>query len=142
MPPAHFGIYSYTVGQAATYVPPDHFPSPMSERNLAEWRDGISCGPRTVPEQARRSTLGAVERLVRETHQFMQRHPAIKKYNLYYFYPHHMQPNPWVFTEFNRLRLEEIVSYKYVIESVCLTLEGGRLRRDVRKREEFSFDVR
>jgi hypothetical protein len=83
-----------------------------------------------VPEQATGSTLGAVERLVRETHQFMQRHPAIKNYSLYYFYPHHMQPNPWVFTEFNRLRLEEIVGYKYVVESVCLTLEGGRLRQD------------
>ena len=142
MPPVYFGIYSYTVGQAATYIPPDHFASQILGKNLEEWHDSISCGPRTVPEQAWGSTLGAVERLVRETHHFMQRHPAIKNYNLYYFYPHHMQPNPWVFAEFNRLRLEEIVGYKYVVELVCLTLEGGRLRRDVRKREEFSFDVR
>jgi hypothetical protein len=53
-----------------------------------------------------------------------------------------MQPNPWVFTEFNQLRLEEIVGYKYVVESVCLTLEDDRLQRDVHKRDEFSFDIR
>jgi hypothetical protein len=144
MPPVYYGIYSYTVAQAATYVPPGHFAFRIggNNNNLADWHDATSCGPRTVPDQATGSTLGAVERLVRETHQFMQRHPSIKNNNLYYFYPHHMQPNPWVFTEFNRLRLEEIVGYKYVVESVCLTLEGGQLRRDVRKREEFSFDVR
>ena len=143
MTPVYFGIYSYTIAQGATYTPPDHFASQIPrDKHLEGWHDAISCGPRTVPEQTRGSTLGAIERLVRETHQFMQRHPAIKNNNLYYFYPHHMQPNPWVFTEFNRLRLEEIVGYKYVVDSVCLTLEDGRLRRDVRKRDEFYFDVR
>jgi hypothetical protein len=53
-----------------------------------------------------------------------------------------MQPNPGVFREFNRLSLDEIIGYKYVVESVCLTLRDGQLQRDVRKREEFSFDVR
>jgi hypothetical protein len=144
MPPVYFGIYSYTVAQAATYVPPGHFSFRIggNNKNLADWHDATSCGPRTLPDQTTGSTLSAVERLVRETHQFMQQHPAIKNKNLYYFYPHHMQPNPWVFTEFNLLRLEEIVGYKYVVESVCLTLEGGQLRRDIRKRDEFLFDVR
>jgi hypothetical protein len=72
----------------------------------------------------------------------MTRYPAIKNQNLYYLYPHHMQPNPWVFTEFNNLRMEDIVGYKYVVDSVCLTLRDGALVRDVKKRAEFRFDVR
>jgi len=83
-----------------------------------------------------------MERLVRNTHEFMVRHPSIKNDNLYYFYPHHMQPNPWMFREFNRLRIEDIVGYKYVVESVCLSLKDGQLQRDVRKRDEFTYDVR
>jgi hypothetical protein len=72
----------------------------------------------------------------------MRTYPAIKDLNLYYFYPHHMQPNPWVFTEFNRLKLEDIIGYRYVVESVCLDLKGGQLQRDVRHRSEFRYDVR
>ncbi|GGC34279.1 hypothetical protein GCM10011504_10770 [Siccirubricoccus deserti] len=144
MPAVYYGIYSYTIAQAATYVPPDHFSFRIggNNKNLTDWQDATSCGPRVMAHQATGSTLGAVERLVRETHDFMLRHPAIKAWNLYYLYPHHMQPNPGVFREFNRLSLDEIIGYKYVVESVCLTLRDGQLQRDVRKREEFTFDVR
>jgi hypothetical protein len=71
----------------------------------------------------------------------VREHPAIKNQNLYYFYPHHMTPNPWVFTDFNDLRIDDIVAYKYVVESVCLTLKGGRLARDVYKRSAFRIDL-
>lgn len=144
MPQVFYGIYSYTIAQAATYVPDNHFSFRIGGNNLnrQDWHDATHCGPRTEPSQNTGATLGAIERLVRETHAFMERHPAIKAYNLYYFYPHHMQPNPWLFTEFNRLALEDIVAYKYVVSSVCLTVAGGALQRDVRKREEFRYDVR
>jgi hypothetical protein len=71
----------------------------------------------------------------------MRRHPIIKNDNLYYFYPHHMLPNPWVFTEFNRLGIEDIVAYKYEVDSVCLSLEDGRLVRDVKRASDFYIDL-
>jgi hypothetical protein len=72
----------------------------------------------------------------------MQQHPPIKNQNLYYLYPHHMQPNPFVFTDFNRLKLEDIVGYEYVVESICLDLRGGKLVRNVKKRDHFTFGIR
>ena len=144
MPQVYYGIYSYTIAQAATYVPDGHFNFRIggNNLNLDDWRDATSCGPRTAETQVVGATLPAMERLVRNTHEFMVRHPAIKNDNLYYLYPHHMQPNPWMFREFNRLRIEDIVGYKYVVESVCLSLKDGQLQRDVRKRDEFTYDVR
>jgi hypothetical protein len=46
-----------------------------------------------------------------------------------------------VFTEFNGLRIDDIVGYKYSVESVCFSLENGRLVRDVRKASEFSVTL-
>ncbi|MDB5375191.1 MAG: hypothetical protein JWP04_3833 [Belnapia sp.] len=144
MPQVYYGIYSYTIAQAATHVPDGHFNFRIggNNLNLDDWRDATSCGPRTATDQIVGATLPAMEQLVRNTHEFMLRHPQIKNSNLYYFYPHHMQPNPWMFREFNRLQIEDIVAYKYVVESVCLGLQKGQLTRDVRKRDEFIFDVR
>ena len=144
VPPVYYGIYSYTIAQAGMYIPPDHFSFRIGGNNLnrAAWQDATHCGPATMPQQDTGVSLAAVEALVRDTHRFMQANPVIKDRNLYYLYPHHMQPNPWVFTAFNQLRLEDIVAYSYVVESVCLGLENGRLQRDVRKRSEFRYDVR
>lgn len=145
MPPVYFGIYSYSIAQTALYVPEGHFPHAIggNTKNLTDWRAASTCSPTIAQTQeVGGATLGSVDRLVQETHDFMQRHPAIKNDNLYYLYPHHMQPNPWVFTDFNRLRLEDIIGYKYVVESVCLTLKNGALVRDVKNRAEFRFDVR
>lgn len=144
VPQVYYGIYSYTIAQAATYVPEGHFNFRIggNNLNLNDWHDATSCGPRTAEAQTTGATLKDMENLVRDTHSFMVRHPYIKNDNLYYLYPHHMQPNPWVFREFNRLNIEDIVGYKYVVESVCLTLRDGQLVRDVKKRDEYRFDVR
>ena len=144
MPQVYYGIYSYTIAQAGMYIPDNHFSFRIGGNNLnrAAWQDARHCGPATVPHQDTGVSLAAVEALVRDTHRFMQANPAIKDLNLYYLYPHHMQPNPWVFTEFNRLKLEDIVGYRYVVESVCLDLRDGQLQRDVRHRSEFRYDVR
>ncbi|MBL6455004.1 hypothetical protein JMJ55_06690 [Belnapia sp. T6] len=144
VPQVYYGIYSYTIAQAATYVPDGHFNFRIGGNNLNpdDWRDATSCGPRTAESQTTGATLQNMADLVHNTHAFMVRHPYIKNDNLYYLYPHHMQPNPWAFREFNRLSIDDIVGYKYVVESVCLTLRDGQLVRDVKKRDEFTFDVR
>jgi hypothetical protein len=144
VPPAYFGIYSYTIGHGALYFPEGHFPHRWggNTNGVAEWRRAMACTPIQSPSQhIGGATLASVNRLVHETHDFMRRYPAIKNNNLYYLYPHHMPPNPWIFTGFNRLQLEDIVGYKYVVESVCLTLRNGALVRNVKHHTEFRFDV-
>ncbi|MFL5333210.1 MAG: hypothetical protein ACJ8H8_08500, partial [Geminicoccaceae bacterium] len=146
MPNVYFGIYSYSIAQTAFYVPEGQFPHHIGGniKSLADWHDARACmeSPVAKPQEIGGATLGSVDRLVHETHAFMQRYPEIKNDNLYYLYPHHMQPNPWVFTEFNRLKLDDIVGYKYVVDSICLSLRDGALVRDVKNRAEFRFDVR
>lgn len=144
MPQVFYGIYSYTIAQAGMYIPDNHFSFRIGGNNLNReaWHDARHCGSVIMPTQDTGVSLPAVEALVRDTDRFMRTYPAIKNLNLYYLYPHHMQPNPWVFREFNNLKLEDIVGYRYVVESVCLDLRGGQLQRDVRHRSEFRYDVR
>ena len=146
MTSAYFGIYSYSIAQTAMYVPEGQFPHRIGGnlKNLQDWREASACmaSNQEKAQEIGGATMGSVDRLVRETDAFMRRYPAIKNDNLYYFYPHHMQPNPWVFTEFNRLKIDDIIGYKYVVDSVCLDLKGGALQRNVKARAEFRFDVR
>jgi hypothetical protein len=52
-----------------------------------------------------------------------------------------MVPNPGLFTEFNNLSIDDIVGYKYIVESVCLGVKDGKLTRDVKKRWEHQINV-
>jgi hypothetical protein len=40
------------------------------------------------------------------------------------------------------LSMNDIVGYHYVVDSVCLGLEDGKLTRDVRKTTDYTVDVR
>ena len=143
VPAGYFGIYSYSVAQGRLYVPDNSFPVRVAgnTHNLADWEDGRTCGPETVAHQKSDLTLDQVLGFIRRTHAYMKEYPFIKENNLYYFYPQHMLPNPIVFTDFNRLKIDDIVAYKYVVESVCLSLEGGKLVRDVHKWNEYEVPV-
>jgi hypothetical protein len=144
VPSNYFGIYSYTIAQAAMYIPDGHFPFRLAGNILDPkiWPDGLSCGPQIMQHQETGVTLDAVKQMVINTDDLMRQHPAVKNDNLYYLYPHHMLPNPWVFTDFNNLQIDDIVAYEYVMDSVCLTLKDGRLDRDVHKRSTFRIDLR
>jgi hypothetical protein len=144
VPSNYFGIYSYTIAQAAMYVPDDHFKFRIggNSRDVKSWQDARTCDPQTVAHQDSGVSLGAVKGMVLDTDRLMRQHPAVKSENLYYFYPHHMLPNPFVFTDFNNLRIDDIVAYDYVVDSVCLSLKDGRLQRDVHKHSSFRIDLR
>ncbi len=144
VPQVYWGIASYSIAQGWMYVPDGHFSFRIGGNNLdpVSWHDATTCGPAIAATQDTGVSIAAVERLVRTTHALMTEHPAIKALNLYYFYPHHMVTHPWLFTEFNRLSIDDIVGYRYVVESVCLSLRDGHLVRDVRKRTEVPIDVR
>jgi hypothetical protein len=143
VPAGYFGIYSYSIAQAKMYIPDNSFRrrTAGNNHNLTEWHDATSCGPEILSHQDSEVSLDQVLGFIRRTHEFMRDHPFIKEYNLYYFYPQHMLPNPFVFSDFNRLKIDDIVAYKYVVDSVCLSLDNGRLARNVRKRDEYEVRV-
>jgi hypothetical protein len=143
VPSNYFGINSYTIAQGGMYIPDNNFSFRIGGNNLdpVAWKDAITCGPATVPHQDTGVSLDSVDRMVRDTHRFMKEYPVAKELNLYYFYPHHMVPNPGLFTEFNNLSIDDIVGYKYVVESVCLGVKDGKLTRDVKKRWEHQINV-
>jgi hypothetical protein len=142
-PSNYFGIYSYTIAQAAMYIPDDHFKFRLAgnSRDVKSWQDARTCDPQTVHHQDSGVSLAAVKAMVLDTDRLMRQHPEVKNENLFYFYPHHMLPNPWVFTDFNKLRIDDIVGYEYVVDSVCLSLKDGRLQRDVHKHSTFRIDL-
>lgn len=144
IPASYFGIAAYSIAQTVMFVPDDFFPFRIGGNtyNVRDWHDSQACGPAMVQHQETGVSLQAVTDLVRQTDAVMRRHPLVKAFNLYYLYPHHMVPNPFMFGSFNNLRIEDIVRYHYVVESVCLNLRDGRLVRDVRKRFDHAIDVR
>src|SRR5258708_13375651 len=125
-------------------IPEDHFPMRLGGNtyNRKDWLDAQSCGPETLHEQNTGVSLATTESMIREGDAAMRRSPAVKDANLFYLYPHHMVSNPMMFDAFNRLSMNDIVGYRYSVESVCLGLKDGRLTRDVRKRTDFEIDVR
>ncbi len=143
VPSTFFGIYSYTIAQGGMYIPDNNFSFRIggNNLNLDSWHDATSCGPRIETHQDTGVTLKAVETLVHNTDSFMRRNPAVKNDNLFYLYPHHMQSNPFVFREFNHLSINDIIGYKYAVDSVCLGMDHGRLKRDVRKHTEFTIGL-
>jgi hypothetical protein len=144
VPSSYFGIASYSIAQTVMFVPDDYFPFRIGGNtyNVQDWRDSQACGPATVHHQDTGVDLHAVDGLVQQTDAAMRRHPLVKDLNLYYLYPHHMVPNPFMFRPFNDLSVDDIVRYHYVVDSVCLGLHDGRLARDVRKRFDHVIDVR
>lgn len=62
---------------------------------------------------------------------------------LYYdAFPHHIFSMPWSFMDFYRLDKRDIVSYRYVRESLCLGLEEGKLIAIRKARSEYNVPVR
>lgn len=143
VPSVYFGILSYSIAQTAMYIPDGHFPQRIGGNayNRAEWEDAQTCGPLIAAHQNTGVTLQTVETLVRDTDTAMRRHPIVKNDNLYYLYPHHMVANPLMFRAFNRLSIDDIARYHYIVDLVCLGLRDGRLVRDVRKRTDIPIDV-
>jgi hypothetical protein len=141
-PGPFYGIYSYNIAQNKLFVPPGAFSMRLggNQKNLADWRDARACGPK-LNDRPTWAPFSSVVMLVRSTDEFARRHPWYKSWNTYYYYPHHMVPNPFEFGEFNALKMNDIVAYTYRVDSVCLSIKEGRLQRDVRHRWEATFPV-
>jgi len=144
VPSVYWGIMSYSIAQTAMFIPEDHFPMRLGGNtyNRDDWAAAQTCSGETVHTQSTGVSLDTVRDMVRRHDAAVRLHPAVKNDNLYYFYPHHMVANPMVFADFNALKIDDIVGYRYRVDSVCLSLKDGRLNRDVRKTTEYPIDVR
>lgn len=76
----------------------------------------MTCGPQVLEHQTTGATLDAGKTIILDTDRLMRDHPAVKSNILYYFYPHHTLPNPWIFTGFNNLGIDDVVAYEYVLD--------------------------
>lgn len=143
VPDGYFGIFAYTIGQGALYVPDDQFTFSIggNQPNYERAKAANACMPEFATRQHTGVTLEAVEGIVRNTDEFMRAHPLFKADNLYYLYPHHLMPNPFLFRDFNALKIGDIARYHYVVDSVCLSLKDGILQRDVKASRDYVFDV-
>lgn len=141
-PSTYFGIYSYMIGTGTMYIPENHFRARVGGNNhdLASWHDATTCGSEILPRQDTGVAMKAVEKMVRETDRFFRIYPWVKDSNSFYAYPHHMLSNPWLYGQFNKLTMDDIVAYHYVVDSVCLGLAEGKLVRDLRKRTDYRID--
>jgi hypothetical protein len=141
VPGPFFGIFAYNIAQNRLYVPDGAFPNWQAgnHKSLMTWRDGIACGPMRAARQKQYTSLQAVRDMVERTDAFARAHPWYKTMNTYYYYPHHMLPNPAHYKEFNGLSIDDITGYTYRVDSVCLDLKGGVLQRDVRDRWEYQI---
>ena len=143
IPGPFFGIFSYDIAQGLLYMPDNAFPQRVGGNtfSLEDWRDAQECGPKRLATQNTGVKLESVRNLVLSTDRFARAHPWYKRWNTYYYYPHHMVPNPFEFAAFNSLKLDDIVAYTYVVDSVCLNLKDGKLDRDVRDHWEYRIPV-
>ena len=135
---------SYTAGHAAMFVPPGHFAWTISgtQSTLHNMREANACAlPKVDSEQNIGPNLSAIAMLVKNTHVFMTTYPFMKNAGLFYLLPHHMFSDPFYYREFNHISVRDIVRYRYVVDSVCLSLKDGVLARDVQKRSEYPIDV-
>ena len=132
IPGPFFGLYSYNIAQGRMYIPAGSFPlrEGGNTRTLKDWEDAKACGP-VVTTVDSVSKLSSVQDMVTQTDLFARAHPWFKSLNTYYFYPSHMLANPADFSQFNNLKMYDIVGYQYRVDSVCLSLADGKLQRRV-----------
>ena len=142
VPASFFHSASYQVSQGRLYAPAttDHFNfsiwgSVLSHDDLAAGRN-CEIPAREAPT---REQYGPVETLA--TYVAKQHETALARAGsdgIYRVGPylHHHMPSPFVKSAFAGVPVADIKAYYYVAESVCLSLENGRLERDVKARLE------
>jgi hypothetical protein len=153
VPSAYFLSHSYSVSHAYMGMHPlkNHFDHTMQasagtvERN--EW-SGTCPDPATLPQtegenvERRLERQASVARFLRAHHEKMVGREAMFGLGNYYVHLHHHPSNPFLYPEFNQLRLSDVAGYKLVFESVCHRLEDGKVAKFTWAKDAEYFDVR
>lgn len=142
VPNAYFHSASYQVSQGRIYGPPgrEHFNfsiwgSVLHHKDLMSGRD-CEIPARNEPAPALYGPVETIADYVRAHHDYTARKAGPDGVFRPGFYFHHHMPSPFVKTGFEKVKVSDIKRYLYVVESVCLGLENGRLTRDIKARTE------
>lgn len=137
IPSAYFLSSSYQVSQGRIWWPggTGHFHPSIwgSVLNDADLQAGRNCRP-PVTANSPEPLPGpphALGRFIQAQHrQMLERLDRSGTFN-YYLVPHHHVPSPGIADPFLAADKRAIAKYYFVVESVCLALGNGRLKRDV-----------
>ncbi len=153
VPSAYFSSHSYSMSHAylGSQSLDGHYEHTMLastdsvERNQ---HDGQCVAPSTLEHgpaetaQARAERQGRLERFIIAHHAKMLAREAAVGPGTFYFHVHHHPSNPFLYDEFNKLSLSDVVGYQQVIESACHRLVNGRVEKQVLARDTEYVSVR
>lgn len=149
VPNAYFLSSSYQVSQGRLWWPGGTAQfNPSIWGSVLHWRDAVAGRTCTVP---RRTAPAAPEwgppralaGFVRAHHRQIQPRLDGAGRLAYYAVPHHHVPSPFLPDPFYAVDKRRIATYIFVMDSVCLSLDHGRLRRRVIAHDELPlYDVR
>jgi hypothetical protein len=99
--------------------------------------------PRTLEtEKQHAARLERIGRFIRAHHAKMLEREAWLGSGSYYFRLHHHPSNPFLFTRWNGIKLDQVIGYNLVVESVCHRLSEGHVEKTVVGHIEDFFSVR
>lgn len=140
IPNAYFLSSSYQVSQGRLWYPGgrEHF-NPSIWGSVLHWKDAVAGRKCEIPSRAvdAKPEWGppdALGRFVRAHHREMLGKLDSAGHYPYYAMIHHHMPSPGVPDPFLAKDKRRIVRYDYVLESVCLSLDHGKLKRRVMAR--------
>lgn len=91
--------------------------------------------------EVRRARLERIQRFLAVHHAKMLSRQDRFGLGSYYWRAHHHPSNPLLFTAFNKLDLHTVKAYNLIVESVCHSIENGRVRAHVVGRLRETFNV-
>lgn len=148
IPSAFFLSSSYQVSQGRLWWPGGlaHFNPSIwgSVLHFADAQAGRACAipARKAPAPPEWGPPEALGRFVRAAHRQMLPRLDAQGRLAYYRVPHHHVPSPFVPDPFYAVDKRRIAKYVFVMDSVCLSLDHGRLRRRVLAHTELPvYDV-
>lgn len=146
VPSAAFGTMSYPFSHGVLFIPPNqrgHFPGLLwgTYRSYAPMVTSRGCEVPAgyIPRPEGKGELSNLAHLVQARHGQLVDRADAEGHVGYHLYPHHHYPSPFTHIGYDDLDLRSVTRYRWVVESVCLSLEKGQLQRQVIKRDEYDL---
>lgn len=150
VPSAFFLTHSYPVAHTGFFVgeTSGHYPRSFrgSTYSLERQQTSGQCPaptpiarPETAAEEARR--IARIGQFVRAHHEKMLGRSEYLPDAWFYVRLPHFLVNPVDFSDFNAISLKNVEEYRFLTESLCFSLEQGRLKTKVIAQTEYRYDV-
>lgn len=151
-PNAFFTGHSYSISHAYMGNQPEanqyDFTQLGSSHVLAANKTSGTCptplpvaSPASESPEARAERLGNLERFLKANHAKMLAREDTFGRGSYYWRLHHHPSNPFLYDAFNKLSPHDVVGYRLVTESQCLTMDHGKVVKKAWPRMAEYFSV-